>query len=123
MLHIETVCLIVAEATDHNVISWNAFLCCSAKGQLTLNASLVAQLQDGSYSLKVTLTSYTGASTMGQFFFYKSGPGRVPVVTIDGGHYQFMSLQTGLRITTSTTVICPNQVSKPLLCKEVVNPP
>jgi hypothetical protein len=85
-------------------------MCCSARLQFTLNQSSVAEIPEGVYGINVTITSFTGASNHGKLYFNKSGPGRVPAVTVDGGLYQSFTVQAGLRITTRLTAVCPNQV-------------
>lgn len=89
-----------------------------AKSLLSLPASSVAQLADGTYTLTVKVSSFLGQSATAKLAFKKVGPGTAPVISIVGGPTQSFKIADGVNLASALepTSVCAGKVVSARCC-------
>ena len=85
------------------------------KSLLSLPASSIAQLSDGTYTLTVKVTNFLGQSATASQSFSKVGPGTAPVISIVGGNTQSFKIADGINLASAlepTSVCAGRTVSR-----------
>jgi hypothetical protein len=79
-----------------------------ARSILSLPASSVDQLADGTCTLTVTVTNFLGRSATVPLVFTKVGPGTAPVISIVGGTAQSFRIADGVNLASflEPTSVC-----------------
>jgi hypothetical protein len=79
-----------------------------AKSLLSLPASTLDQLADGTYTLTVTVNNFLGRSATDKLVFTKVGPGTAPVISIIGGTAQSFKIADGVNLASylEPTSVC-----------------
>lgn len=79
-----------------------------ARRLLSLPASSVALLSDGTYTLTVAVTNFLGQSATAKLSFNKVGPGTAPVISIVGGPTQSFRIADGVNLASALepTSVC-----------------
>jgi len=85
---------------------------------LTVPASSVAQLADGTYTLAVTVTNFLAQSATAKLSFSKVGPGTAPVISIVGGPTQSFKIADGVNMASAleATSVCAGRTVSGTLC-------
>ncbi|KAG2445921.1 hypothetical protein HXX76_000524 [Chlamydomonas incerta] len=88
----------------------NAFAAARDRLRLSLTAAEASSLEDGSYGLKVTLTSWLGTSASAMAAFAKASTSPAPLVQIAGAASgQTFKISAGLRAAAESGPLCKGQ--------------
>lgn len=84
--------------------------------RLTIPGADLPTMGDATYTLRLTVTNFLGATHTATLVFEKVGPGEAPIISVAGGTSQTFKIAEGIKLTAqlvATSVCAGKKVGRP----------